>query len=184
MDFQSSDKNEDPNTGDDNARTDWFYGELYKGAFTFLRWDGWRLTIPLSAPPQEFTIVRSFCNLPSHDMPPDQLGSLRGFADFAPRRGGVFETGNRAPWFAGELQPDGVKLMRWSPWTIVIPWDTSWSEVARKFAVWSYLTGQVIAPGHVGPFIFHQWQESVRKVKIGDHQYRRIHNLLWRDAMN
>lgn len=165
--------------------SDWFYGELNNGIFTFMRWDGWRLRIPLATPPGDLSIVRSFCQLPGHDVGSHQLGPLFGFADFEASRAGNLETGDRAPWFAGELQEDGIKFMRFNSWSVVIPWDTTWLDVVRKFAAWSYLTGQLITLNHIGSSVINQWKKTGRYQTIGGYPFLQFSlSPFWCNSMN
>lgn len=169
----------------DDTSTDWFYAEINDGTLTCMRWDGWILTVPLGAPPREFSILQAFCALPVYEVPLALLGPLQGFASFDRARAGCLGSTSPVPWFAGELQEDGVKLLRPNSWSIVVPWDTTWPEVVRKLVAWSYLTGQLITPAQVGPTMMYIWQESGRYIPIGKYPFIQFSlSPFWCNSMN
>lgn len=177
---------EEISLGDTNSDdTNWFYAELHLGTLTCLRWDGWRLQVPLDGPPGDLQILQSFAALPTGEASTPALGPLEGVVDFDVQRAHVMETGVKAPWFIGVLRADGVEVLRPNSWSITIPWNTPWSDVIRKLAVWSYLGGQLIAPEHIGSTILYNWRETGRYIRIGKYPFIQFSiSPFWCESMN
>lgn len=171
--------------GDDGESGDWLYCEIENGVLTLMRWDGWRLRILLIEPPGELNILRSFLAWPGTYLPKQDRAALADLVDFDEARIGVLGSNPMVPWYVATCSDNGVEFLHRTGWSLLVPWETTWLELMRKLAAWSYLTGMLIPPTHIGEALMREWRASRRYIPIGKHPFLQFSlSPFWCQSMN